>query len=86
VSTSDHAGSTDELYDVSSVTSHAALPTCDPTSRFYTVPLSNETIVDNIAHAKANVTQRNILATLPTYTPGIFFIGLPYFKVLTFVR
>ena len=42
--------------------------TCDPTTRFYTVPLSNETIVNNIAHAKANVTQRNILATLPTLT------------------
>jgi len=54
-------------YDVSSITSDAALlSTCDPTTRFYTIPLSNETIVNNIAHTKANVTQRNILTTLPT--------------------
>ena len=38
------------------ITSHATLHTCDPTSRFYTVPLSNEIIINNIAHARANVT------------------------------
>ena len=47
-------------YDVSFVSSDAAhSPLCDPTIRFYTIPLSNEAIVNNTAHAKANVTQLN---------------------------
>ena len=47
-------------YDVSFVSSDAAhSPLCDPTIRFYTIPLSNGAIVNNTAHANANVTQLN---------------------------
>ena len=42
---------------------------CDPTIRFYTIPLSNEAIVNNTAHAKANVTQLNATYDTPNTHP-----------------
>jgi len=46
-----------DVFFVSSDAAHSLL--CDPTIRFYTIPLSNEAIVNNTALAKANVTQLN---------------------------